>query len=40
MSEEDRKLAAELVEIDRQGEKVLELPYFVEADTMEGEVKK
>jgi phosphoglycerate kinase len=40
VSAEDRKMAAELVEIDRQGEKVLELPYLVEADTMEGELKK
>lgn len=40
VSEDDRKLAAELVEIDRERGKVIELPYLVEADTMDGKRKK
>jgi len=40
VSEEDRNLAAELVRLDKGIGKILELPYFVEADTMESKVKK
>ncbi len=40
VSKEDRELASELVELDKEAGKILELPYLVEADTMEGKLKK
>jgi len=40
VSEDDRNLAAELVELDKEAGKILELPFLVEADTMDGEPKK
>jgi phosphoglycerate kinase len=39
VSEEDRGLAAELVEMDSREGKILELPYLVESDTLEGSVE-
>lgn len=36
VSKEDRALAMELVELDREERKILELPYLVESDTTEG----
>ncbi|MBN2124650.1 MAG: phosphoglycerate kinase [Deltaproteobacteria bacterium] len=36
VSEEDRRLAGELVEKDRTSNKILEMPYLVESDTIEG----
>jgi len=36
VSEEDRELARELVEMDRKENKIVEMPYLVESDTMEG----
>ena len=36
VSQEDRALAMELVELDRKESKILELPYLVESDTTEG----
>jgi phosphoglycerate kinase len=36
VSKEDRKLAMELVALDRKERKILELPYLVESDTTEG----
>jgi phosphoglycerate kinase len=38
VTEEDRSLAAELVELDRTGQKIVELSYLVESETMEGRV--
>jgi phosphoglycerate kinase len=35
----DRELANELVEIDQKEGKILEMPYLVESDTMEGKVE-
>ena len=35
VSDEDRKLAMELVKLDNKGHKILEMPYIVESDTME-----
>ncbi|MCP4669333.1 MAG: phosphoglycerate kinase [Deltaproteobacteria bacterium] len=35
VSEEDRALARELVDMDRNGNKIVEMPYLVESDTME-----
>lgn len=40
VSEEDARLAKALVEMDSHTGKILELPYLVEADTMEGKSKK
>ena len=39
VTDEDRKLAAELVELDRAAKKVVELPYLVESETMEERVE-
>ena len=39
VSEEDRELARELVEMDRKENKIVEMPYLVESDTMEGKVE-
>ena len=39
VSEEDRMLAMELVELDKKQNKILEMPYQVEADTMEGKTE-
>lgn len=36
VSEEDSALAMELVELDRDGDKILEMPCLVESDTLEG----
>ncbi len=36
VSEEDRSLAMELVELDRKENKILEMPYLVESDTKDG----
>ncbi len=38
VSDEDRKLAMELVKLDNKGHKILEMPYIVESDTMEGKI--
>jgi len=35
VTEEDTALAKELVELDRKGKKIVELPYLVESETME-----
>ncbi|MFH1242158.1 MAG: phosphoglycerate kinase [Pseudomonadota bacterium] len=39
VSEEDRSLAMELVEVDRKKGKVLELPRLVESDTIDGRIE-
>lgn len=39
VSDEDRRAAAELVEMDRSGRKILELDPVVESDTMDGRVE-
>jgi len=39
VTEEDRALAAELVELDRSGKKIVELPFVVESETMEERVE-
>ena len=36
VSEEDKNLAMELVELDREGNKILEMPYLVESETIDG----
>ena len=38
VSEEDTALAMELVELDRKENKILEMPYLVESDTVEGKI--
>jgi phosphoglycerate kinase len=38
VSEEDISLAAELVKIDEEHGKILEMPYVVESDTMDGKI--
>ncbi|MBI5098967.1 MAG: phosphoglycerate kinase [Nitrospirae bacterium] len=39
IAEEDIKAAKELVSIDNKKKKILELPYIVESDTMEGKIE-
>ncbi|MBI5739206.1 MAG: phosphoglycerate kinase [Nitrospirae bacterium] len=39
IAEEDIRAAKDLVAIDRQKKKILELPYIVESDTMEGRIE-
>ncbi|MDY6880275.1 MAG: phosphoglycerate kinase [Desulfatiglans sp.] len=39
VSEEDRNLALELVDLDRRDNKILDMPYLVESDTMEGKIE-
>ena len=39
VSEEDRKLAMELVELDKLGNKILEMPHLVESETMDGKIE-
>jgi len=39
VSEEDRNLAMGLLELDKKDNKILELPYLVESDTLEGKIE-
>jgi phosphoglycerate kinase len=39
VSKEDRNLAMELLELDKKDDKILELPYLVESDTLEGKIE-
>jgi phosphoglycerate kinase len=39
VSEEDKALAKELAELDKSEKKILEMPYLVESDTIEGKIK-
>ena len=39
VSEEDRALAVELVELDKRNNKIVEMPYLVESETMDGKVE-
>jgi phosphoglycerate kinase len=39
ISEEDRALAMELVELDSKGNKILEMSHLVESDTVEGKIE-
>ena len=39
VSEEDRSLARELIEMDRTENKILEMPFLVESDTVEGRIE-
>jgi len=39
VTEDDIKLAQDLIEIDEKNKKIVELPYLVESDTMEGKVE-
>ena len=39
VSEQDRTLAMELVELDKKEKKILEIPYLVESDTLEGKIE-
>ncbi len=36
VSEEDRSLAMELLQLDKKDNKILEMPYLIESDTLEG----
>jgi len=38
VSEEDKALAMELVDLDKRQKKILEMPYLIESDTMEGKI--
>jgi phosphoglycerate kinase len=38
ISDEDRILANELVQLDKTQKKILEMPYLIESDTMEGKI--
>lgn len=39
VSQEDRILAMELVELDKKGQKILEMPYLVESDNMDEKIE-
>jgi phosphoglycerate kinase len=39
ISQEDINAAKELVEMDREGQKIIELPFVVESETMEGKIE-